>query len=523
MLLLLLFVKCKINFDNVIIFSFIEFEGEYLKESIANKDVIYEFVIVFFEIFKDEKEIYNRNLKLLSQIFLIEIEELDEKEEFLIERILQKPDQLELFISFLSILSQILKEEDYDQESIIYSLEKINEIIDAENIKVNANKKSKREKYILNKEEFEIILNFINLKIKDKESTKGKEYFNLHLEFFINLLSFIDNYFSLSEVYEDISCRNLLYKKIFSSISKLQMINIEENDNENINELISFIKQLLNIIKKNTLNFFVDFEIIHKYLNNSLYKFSKIEKDDINIIHFKLIYSTLIFIITQLKVIYGIPTSIIKLHNDIIKTISKNNEEYKDYLSDINLNEFQSNTPDKEKKYNNKFYQYLTKIYSSNPNNKEKLLLNNNDFKYLINVLQNKLCGKNSPLIIYYKSQGSKINNNEKKTKDNLNDYMVAEDFDNLIIEEERNANDTLILSINESSNNLMDMSLKMKKNEIIEAEEESEENSYFNDNYSQNINLPEKDEEDYSKKIDITSEMDTSFKEEKSMSGFKL
>ena len=66
------------------------------------KEIIYEFVIIFFELFKDEDDIYNRNLKLLSQIFLIEIEELDEKDQFLIERILQKPDQLELFMSFLS-------------------------------------------------------------------------------------------------------------------------------------------------------------------------------------------------------------------------------------------------------------------------------------------------------------------------------------------------------------------------------------------------------------------------------------
>ena len=39
-----------------------------------------------------------------------------------------------------------------------------------------------------------------------------------------------------------------------------------------------------------------------------------------------------------------------------------------------------------------------------------------------------------------------------------------------------------------------MDMPLRIKKNEIIlEAEDESEENTYFNDNESQNINLPEK------------------------------
>ena len=93
-----------------------------------------------------------------------------------------------------------------------------------------------------------------------------------------------------------------------------------------------------------------------------------------------------------------------------------------------------------------------------------------------------------------------------------------------MIIDEERNENDTLILSVNESINNLMDMPLRIKKNEIIlEAEDESEENTYFNDNESQNINLPEKDEEDFAKKIDITTDLDSSFKEDKSLQDFKI
>ena len=51
-----------------------------------------------------------------------------EEENFLIERILNKPNQLELFISFLSKLIKILKE-DYDPEIITYSLEKICDIM----------------------------------------------------------------------------------------------------------------------------------------------------------------------------------------------------------------------------------------------------------------------------------------------------------------------------------------------------------------------------------------------------------
>ena len=374
----------------------------------------------------------------------------------------------------------------------------------------------------MKKEEFEILFNFINLKIKNKESIEGIEYFNTNLEFFINLLGFIDNFFSLSEVYEDIPCRNLLYKKIFSAITKLQIINIEGNEDENIKELISFIKELINIIKKNTLNFFVDFEIIYKYIRHNLNKLSKIEKDDINIINFKLIYSTFIFIITQIKVIYGIPTSIVNLHEEIIKEIVKSNNKYKEYFNDINIEEFQNNTPNKDNKKNNKCYHYLSKILTNNKSSKNKLILKNSEFKYLINIIQNKLCGKNTPLIIYYKSQGSKINN-DKKTKDELNNNLSLEDFDNLMIDDERNANDTLIISVNESNHNLADMSLKIKMTELTEATDGSEENSYFRDNTSENINLPDKDEEDLSQKNDLVEDLDNSLKEENSINDVKI
>ena len=378
---------------------------------------------------------------------------------------------------------------------------------------------------MLKKEEFEILFKFINLKIKNNETIEGKENFNSQLNYFIKLLSFIDYYFSLTEVYEDIDCRNLLYRKIISTIIKLLMLNIEENNSVYINELISLVKHLINIIKKNTLNFFVDFDIIHKYLNHNLNKISKIEKEEINIIDFKLIYSVIIFIIIQLKVIYGIPTSMTNLHKEIIKEIGKENDNYKKYFDDINIDEYQNNNTSgkNNKSKNNKFYQFLSK-FSDVKNKEKKILLKNEEFKYLINIIQSQLCGKNSTLIIYYKSQGNKINILKTKegileTNENLN---IDEFFDDLVIDEERNNNDILILSINESSN-LIDMSLRTKKNDISEAEDGSEENSYFNDNNSQNIKLPERDEDEIEKKIDITSDLDSSFKEEKSMRDFKI
>ena len=523
-LLLLLFAKCKINCDNVVIYSFIEFETEYIKNNFKSKEFIFEFTKIFTDLFQDDKDIYNRNLKLLGQIFLIETEKNEQNDEFLIESILEKKNKL--FISFLSKLIKILKEEEYDIETITYVIEKINEILENEINKFKENKKNKKEKSIMNKEDFSIIFKYFNFKKKKNETIEDKEYLNSFINLFVKILSYIDYYFSLNEVYQDISLRNLLYKKIISAITKLLILIIEQDDNNNdyITKLIEFVKNLVNIIKKNALNFFVDFEIIHKYLNYNLYRISKIEKD-VDIYHFKLIYSISIFIISQLKIIYGIPTSIINLHNDIIKIINKKDIRFKEFFNDINIIEYQNNTNDKKNKKENKFYQYLSKFYSNIQKSQNTFLLNNQEFKYYINIIQNKLYGKKSPLIIYYKSQDSKITYMKTKvgyleTYENL---KTDEYFDDLIIDEERNINDSLVISINGSNTNIMEMSLISKKKEYSEMIDASEENSYFNDNDSQNIYLPSKDQEEINKNINIANDLNSSFKEEKSINDFKI
>ena len=58
--------------------------------------------------------------------------------------------------------------------------------------------------------------------------------------------------------------------------------------------------------------------------------------------------------------------------------------------------------------------------------------------------------------------------------------------------------------------------------NDLTEAEE-SEENSYFNDTNSENINLPEKDEEEVNKKQDLVEDEENGFKEENSINTFKI
>ena len=572
--LLLFFVKCKINGDNVIIYSFLEFEYELMNEGLKQKDFFSNFLMIFFELFKDEKNIYDKNLKLLSHLFLIEIEKLKDDEEFLIEKILNfsetfkvNDNRLGLFISFLYNVFYILKETQNDN-LINNTLIKINLIFDKFNYIENGSKsdsrsgsenqskrdeeeneqtillntKQKVSKYVLNKEEFVYILKFCdfgkkvsNKKLKNEYIKNQKNHlFNSYLNFFVNFISFLDEHFSFKEIFDDVSSKKYFYEKIITIITKLEIIYINEN-NIYINELLSLIKTLLNITEKNSYNYFVDFEIIYKYLNHNIYKISKIKIDELTLYHFKLIYSISIFIITQLKKIFRIPSSMKKIHEDIISEICKDNPNYINYFNNIDIGGYYNN---KNIDDNNYFYQNLINEYSNkNHNDKKKIILTNKKFKNLIDIIHNKFFGKESNLIIYFKSQGNILYENENEN-DKYNKYKTQEldinlekdydfeDFDNIIIDDEKNANDTVILSVNESNANIIDMSLVDKKNNKSDEEDEEDESetvSKYSDTYSQNINIPENEDDDNNNEFQSGNNLINKSFHENDGSNFKL
>jgi len=322
---------------------------------------------------------------------------------------------------------------------------------------------------------------------------------------------FIDTNISFDDVYNDMACRKYFYQKIISLITTLEILNIEE-DSIYINELASLIKILVNVIKKNTNDYFVDFEIIYKNLNNNFSKISKIKKEEINIICFKLIYSISIFIITQIKKIFRIPSSMQKLHEEIVQEIYKINKNYKKYINDIDIYDYKSNALSNNSNSNDKFYQNLVEEFSNENNDDNDLFLSNKEFKKLIDLIYRKLFGKNSPLIVYFKSQGNSLNdyeseldkfqnnkgemdggidNNLKDNNKNNRKSINFDDFDNLNIEEERNPNDSIAITVNQSIVNIIDMSIKEKRNKSDDEDDESEISGY-SDVYSKNINIPE-------------------------------
>ena len=206
-------------------------------------------------------------------------------------------------------------------------------------------------------------------------------------------------------------------------------------------------------------------------------------------------------------------------------------------MSNIDIGDFKNNSLNEN---HNNFYQYLVNEYprkksNKDINNSKNIILTNKEFKNLIDLIHSKLFGKTSNLIIYFKSQGNILYDNEiengkyKKSKrdsqkEDLKNYENNSDFegfDNIDIEEEKHANDTMIITVNESNSNIINMSLSNKKNHSDEEDndkEESESISKYSDTTSQNINLPERDEDENSNssKLDFIrgSIIDNSFNE---------
>ena len=236
-----------------------------------------------------------------------------------------------------------------------------------------------------------------------------------------------------------------------------------------------------------------------------------------------------------MKKIFRIPSSMKKIHEDIISEICKDNPNYINYFNNIDIGGYYNN---KNIDDNNYFYQNLINEYSNkNHNDKKKIILTNKKFKNLIDIIHNKFFGKESNLIIYFKSQGNILYENENEN-DKYNKYKTQEldinlekdydfeDFDNIIIDDEKNANDTVILSVNESNANIIDMSLVDKKNNKSDEEDEEDESetvSKYSDTYSQNINIPENEDDDNNNEFQSGNNLINKSFHENDGSNFKL
>ena len=233
-----------------------------------------------------------------------------------------------------------------------------------------------------------------------------------------------------------------------------------------VNDIIKLTKLIIKIVEKNSIDCFEDFQILCIFLGDSLKKLSKIShKHKIIDFHFlRLSYTILIFILIQLKKIFRLPNSMVKIHKEIIDCISNFNKDISAYLDEVNDNIFTNS------KINKSVYQDLKKYLKED----KKFEIEPKLFRQIIDIIYSKLFGKTSSLFIFLESQNCKILMNEEK-----ND-----------INEITEGNTSSFVNFNTQGNFINDISLKLVE------EKENSLSLKENNGESQRINLPKGSEE---------------------------
>ena len=526
---------------------FLEYLAEKIKDNIRYGDdnKYYTFANKLFEIFNKDENTRERAITLLSQIFIKEIENRKKNGEFLVDKILNANYNVDFFFSFMYSISLNLKENKYSDKFLTAIINKLSQLMEkfitnAENIYCTIINYENNEATISNglslnsdsisinnntniqmiqKKKVDIekvycilrdinILNYdnnlnkkLNLKNKamKKYSIADKKYsiidndnylvlLDSYIKFTINFFTFLENNYNFSDIYKDKINRKNLLKKIISLIVHIESVYLlDGGESYHITELVTLLKILIYVIHKNCFNFFEDFEILTKYLKKSFQELMIIEAKTVKFSFVKIIYSVLIFIIIRLKIIFRIPNSIIKIHKEIIKTISRMNNKYIEIFEDINLQNYQTNKLSKQfySKLDNEWTNYLKIKYKNNCD------LSIEEYKEIIDLIYTKLVSDTSSISIYFKSQKNQIKNGKV-----FNDLNISDDFDDddefndvdECLESEKNEGD---IFSNLGFNDIKKFNYD-KKNETIDGESVC---SYsISRMESQKINIPDGD-----------------------------
>jgi hypothetical protein len=268
----------------------------------------------------------------------------------------------------------------------------------------------------------------------------------------------------MSDLFKELEIRKKYFDKIINYITQLEILSIQ-GEKSYVNDIIKLIKILIKIIENNSIDCFEDFQILCGLLSKSLQKISdasnKHKLIDFHLL--KLSYTLLIFFLIQLKKIFRLPSSIIKIHKDIIECIQSINSDISVYLNEMN-NELYSNSNSKLKK---KIYQDL-KIYLKT---EKKLDIEPKVFKQILDIICSKLFGKSSSLFLFLEGQNCKMLEEDRKLSDNIEkveDTLVT--FQNLNFQNNNNINEIELNFVEDKDSNV---SLKR------------------NDQDSQKLNLP--------------------------------
>jgi hypothetical protein len=476
---LFLFNKCKIGTDKIIILSFLDYISDKIKQE-KHKDQYYDILLQLFFLFNDEQT-KHIVITLFSKTFIKDIENQNTYD--FIEELfgLSQTNNYYLFGSnkmkilkyFLINISTNFKEIQ-NTNLKVKILIKLSDLLNKYIKNYNKNftdspfpeiSSSDNNKYKLKKED---LLNFeINFYLDNDILEESNNYYFIfinYIKFYITFSHFLDYNFMMSDLFKELEIRKKYFDKIINYITQLEILSIQ-GEKSYVNDIIKLIKILIKIIENNSIDCFEDFQILCGLLSKSLQKISdasnKHKLIDFHLL--KLSYTLLIFFLIQLKKIFRLQSSIIKIHKDIIECIQSINSDISIYLNEMN-NELYSNSNSKLKK---KIYQDL-KIYLKT---EKKLDIEPKVFKQILDIICSKLFGKSSSLFLFLEGQNCKMLEEDRKLSDNIEkveDTLVT--FQNLNFQNNNNINEIELNFVEDKDSNV---SLKR------------------NDQDSQKLNLP--------------------------------
>ena len=409
---LILFNKCKLENNTIIILSFLYFISDKIKNE-KFKEQYYDLLSQIYFLFNNDN-IKHLIVTIFSQSFIKEIENKSNfdivTEIFGTQQSLFHSNRIRIFKHFLINIGDNFKEI-LGITLKIKILKKLTDVL-AKYIK-HFNKHAYEEKfpsyfitehrnnkYNLKMEEFSSL--FTNFELDEEifyeNNYNYHSYFIKYIKFHVNLSIFLADNFTFVELFKDFYFREKALEKLIYFITELEIFSIKD-DESCITDIIVLIEILIKIIKKNSVNCLEDFHFITCQLGNSLKKII----GDINMgcnsnscgFILKLSYSIIIFILIQLKKILLFPNSIIKIHKNVIDSINKVNKKVSECLNGIKVELYN------ESKLNVDIFQDFKNYIKE----KKNLEIKYEQFSQIINLIYEKLFGCKSSLYLFFESQ----------------------------------------------------------------------------------------------------------------------
>ena len=410
---LILFNKCKLENNTIIILSFLYFISDKINEEKV-KDQYYDILSQIYFLFNNDN-IKQLIVNLFSKSFIKDIENKSSVdilgEIFGTHQSLFHSNKIRIFKHFLINIGLNFKEipelnlKIKILKKLTGSLDRCNKhFYKRENEDSNQGIyfpfENKNNKFNIKIEEFlSLFKNFeIDEEIFYENNFNYHSYFIKYIKFHVNLSIFLTDNFTFFEIFKDFSVREKAFERIIYFITELEIVSMKDTDSC-INDIIILVEILIKIIQKNSINCLEDFHIIACYLGNSLKKII----NDVNLgfnghsysFILKLSYSIIIFILIQIKKIFLFPNSITKLHKNIIDSVNKCNKKISEHINGIKCDFYN------ECKLNIDIYQDFKKYLKENKNFEIKYEL----FNQIINLIYEKLFGNSSSLYLFFESQ----------------------------------------------------------------------------------------------------------------------